>query len=154
MSELDVPPSWTEFINAIQELTNDKAPGLNGAPLNAFKSMSEDNLRHHFGFITEFWEDKVDFKEWNKGQVATVPKSGDLFDPNKWRGINLMDIGAKVFSSLICKLLFKIINKTELNINLGPHQVLDVRMAPSQLRHYSTCDTTNTYRVTLHLSTS
>ena len=30
MGELDVPPSWTENITAIQELTNDKAPGLNG----------------------------------------------------------------------------------------------------------------------------
>ena len=99
--ELDVPPSWAEFICAIKELTNDKDPGLNGVPPNAFKSMSEENLRHHIDFITEFWEETVDFKEWNEGQVVPVPKSGDLYDPNKWRVINLMDIGAKVFSSLI-----------------------------------------------------
>ena len=48
MGELDVPPSWTEIIGAIQELTNDKSPGLNGVPPNAFKSMSEENLRHYF----------------------------------------------------------------------------------------------------------
>ena len=52
MGELDVPPLWTEFISAIQELTDEKSPSLNGVPLNAFKSMSEENLRHHFGFIT------------------------------------------------------------------------------------------------------
>ena len=63
MYELDIHPLCTEFIIAIQELTNEKAPGLNGIPLNAFKSMSEENLRHHFDFITEFWEDKVYFKE-------------------------------------------------------------------------------------------
>ena len=61
MGDLDVPTSWTEFISAIKELTNDKYPGLNSVPPNAFKSMSEENLRHHFDFITEFWEDKVDF---------------------------------------------------------------------------------------------
>ena len=39
MEELDDPPFWTEYICAIQKLTNDKSPGLNGVPLNAFKSM-------------------------------------------------------------------------------------------------------------------
>ena len=83
MGELDNPPLWTEYTSAIQELTNDKSPGLNGVPPNDFKSMSEENLRHHFNFITEFWEDKVDFEEWHEGQVVPVPKNGDLSDPNK-----------------------------------------------------------------------
>ena len=111
MEEPDYPPLWTEFICSIQEFTNDKSPGLNGVPPNAFKSMSEENLCHHFNFITEFWEDKVDFEECHEGQVVPVPKSGDLSDPNKWRGVNLMYIGAKFFSSLICKRFFKIIKK-------------------------------------------
>ena len=55
MGELDNPPLWTEYISAIHELTNDKSPGLNGVPPNAFKSMSEEKLRHHFNFITKFW---------------------------------------------------------------------------------------------------
>ena len=84
--ELDVPPSWAEFICAIKELTNDKDPGPNGVPPNAFKSMLEENLRHHFNFITEFWEDAVDFEEWHEVQVVTVPNSGDLSDTNKCRG--------------------------------------------------------------------
>ena len=111
MEELDNPPLRKEFICAIQELTNDKSPVLNGVPPNAFKYMSEENLCHHFDFITELWEYKVNFEEWHEGQFFPVPKSGDRFDPNKWRGVDLMDIGAKVFSSLICKRLFKIIKK-------------------------------------------
>ena len=47
--------------------------------------------------------------ERHEGQVVPVPKSGDLSDPNKWRGVNLMEIGAKVFSSMMCKCLFKVI---------------------------------------------
>ena len=39
MRELDVPPSWANLICAITELTNNKAPGLNGIPPTAFKSM-------------------------------------------------------------------------------------------------------------------
>ena len=60
---LGLYPLWKEYICAIQESTNDKSPGLNGVSLNAFKSMSEENLRHHFNFITDLWEDKVDFEE-------------------------------------------------------------------------------------------
>ena len=52
MEELDTPPLWKKFISAIQELTNEKSPGLNGFPPNAFKSMSLENLCHHFNFIT------------------------------------------------------------------------------------------------------
>ena len=85
MGELDIPPSWTEFISAIQELANDNAPGLNDVPPNAFKYMSEENLRHNFDFITELWEDKVNFKECHEFQVVPVAKIGDLSDPNKWR---------------------------------------------------------------------
>ena len=84
IGELDDPPLWTDYICAIKEPTNDKSPGLNGVPPNAFKSMSEENLRHHFNFITKFWEDKVDFEEWHEVQVVPVPKNGDLSDPNKW----------------------------------------------------------------------
>ena len=72
--------------------------------------MSETNLLHHFNFILKFWEDILNYVEWHEGQVIPIPKSGDLSDPNKWIGVNLMDIGAKVFSSMMCKRLFKIIN--------------------------------------------
>ena len=35
MQELDSPLEWAEFIIKVVELTNDKAPGLNGVPPNA-----------------------------------------------------------------------------------------------------------------------
>ena len=39
MQELDSPLEWAEFIIAVVELTNDKAPGSNGVLPNAFKTM-------------------------------------------------------------------------------------------------------------------
>jgi len=58
MKELDAPPKWNKLKKSITEITNDKAPGLNGVPPNAFKAISDKSLRHHFNFITEFWEGK------------------------------------------------------------------------------------------------
>ena len=81
--------------------------------------MSPENLKVHFNFILEFWNDNMDFEEWHEGQLVPVPKSGDLSDPNKWRGVNLMDIGSKIFSSLLCKRLFRIIKKHGVKYQFG-----------------------------------
>ena len=51
--------------------------------------------------------------------MVPVTKSRDLSDPNKWRGVNLLDIGSKVFSSLICKRLFKITKKHGVKYQFG-----------------------------------
>ena len=78
MSKLYVPPSWKEFTEAVNDLTNDKSPGLNGVPPNAFKAMSPKNLKVHFNVILEFWNDNLYLEEWHEVQVVMVPKSGDL----------------------------------------------------------------------------
>ena len=107
MHDFDTSPTWEECILTVKELTNDKSPVINKVPPNAFKVMNTNNLRHHFNFILEFWEGTIDVVECHEGQVVPVPKSGDLSDPNKWRGVYLMDIGAKIFSSMLYKNLLK-----------------------------------------------
>ena len=109
--------------------------------------MSEENLRNYFNFITEFWEDKVDFEECHKGQVVPVPKNGYLSDPNKWIGVNLMDIGSKVFSSLICKRLFKIIKKHGVKYQFGYSPGVGCQDGTLTIKPYYTLDTTITYQV-------
>ena len=44
MYELNDPITWAELKTAIAKLANNKAPGLNKVPPNAFKSFSEQNL--------------------------------------------------------------------------------------------------------------
>ena len=48
-------------MNAVAELTNDKAPGLNNVPPNAFKTMYATNLLRHFNFILELCEYRPDY---------------------------------------------------------------------------------------------
>ena len=61
----------------------------------------------------------MDFEEWHEDQLVPVPKIGYLSEPNKWRGLNLMDIGSKFFSSLLCKRLFNIIKKHGVKYQFG-----------------------------------
>ena len=108
---MNKPISWAELKTAIAKLANDKAPGLNKVPPNAFKSLSNANLAHLLTFFNQYWEGEADFAEWHEGQLVPVPKSGDLSDPNKLRGVILMDIGSKVFSSILSARLFRVIKK-------------------------------------------
>ena len=96
---------------AVAKLANDKSAGLNKIPPDAYKALSYQNLDVLHNFFNTYWREEIDFKEWHEGQVVPVPKGGDLSDSNKWRGINLMDMGSKIFSSILCTRLFKIINK-------------------------------------------
>ena len=51
--------------------------------------------------------------------MVPVPKSGNLSDPNKWQGVTLMDLGSKIFSSIMCTHLFRIIDAHGVKYQFG-----------------------------------
>ena len=61
--------------------------------------------------VCEFFEGTVDHEGWHKNQCIPVPKKGDLSNPNKWRGIMLMDMCSKVFSSVMTARAFTLLDK-------------------------------------------
>ena len=44
MAELDQPISWDDIKKPTTKLANNKEPGINGVPPNAFKSLDDANL--------------------------------------------------------------------------------------------------------------
>ena len=111
MDTLDQHISWDEIKKSTTNLANNKAPGLNGVPPNAFKAIGDTNLSWLLIFYNQLWHSQADYDEWNEGQLVPVPKKGDTNEHNKWRGVTLMDIGNKIYSSIMCGQLFKIISK-------------------------------------------
>ena len=112
--------SWGEFKQAIANLTYDKAAGLNKVSPNAIKALADDNLTYLFEFCKSIFAEEKDYREWHESQVCPLPKAGkDATDPNNWRGICLMDMGAKVFSSIMCKRAFKLIHKYGVKYQFG-----------------------------------
>ena len=119
MDELYQPISWYEIKKSTTELENNKAPGLNGVPPNAFKALGYANLSWFILFYHQFWNSQADFDEWHEGQLVTVPKKGDTADHNKCRGVTLMYIGNKIHSSIMCGQIFKIISKHGVKCKFG-----------------------------------
>ena len=51
--------------------------------------------------------------------MRTSTKSGDLSDPNKWCGIMLMDVGSKIFSSVMNERAFKLLDMSGTRFQFG-----------------------------------
>ena len=109
LHELDSPITFDEVNVAINKLKNDKSPGLNGIPPEAYKAMNIVTRRRIHEYITDFFEGDADYEGWHNSQCVPVPKKGNLSDPNKWRGVMLMDVCSKIFSSVMNGRAFRLL---------------------------------------------
>ena len=81
-------------------MTIHRSTGDNGIPPNAIKALDKENRSFLFEICSDFFENKVDIKEWQIG-VLKILQKGDLTNPNNWRRINLLDVVSKVISIVI-----------------------------------------------------
>ncbi len=109
LHDLDLPITYKEADAAINKLKNGKSPGLNGIPPEAYKAMNTKTRRKIHKFIYAFLEGKVDYEGWHDSQCVPVPKSGNLSDLNKWRGVMLIDVCSKIFLSVMNGRAFRLL---------------------------------------------
>jgi hypothetical protein len=119
LTTIDAPITFREVKHAINKLKKGKAPGLNGIPPEALKAMSDMPRRTVHKHVSDFFEGKTDHEKWHKSQCMPVPKKGDLSDPNKWRGIMLMYMCSKVFSSIMTARTFQLLDKHGMRFQFG-----------------------------------
>ena len=119
--DLEVLPCVDEVIDAIKRARSNKASGDNGVPVEFYKVLMEDT--EAFGLfmdcLEQFWVHGVDEAEWSVGRLKVIPKSGDLSDPNKWRGIMLLDVAGKVVCSIISRRLQSLLSDEGLEAQNG-----------------------------------
>ena len=63
------------------------------------------------------WDQESVPENWTKGMVVKLPKKGNLANCNNWRGITLLSVPGKVFSSILIQRL-----QTELDLTLREEQ--------------------------------
>ena len=111
MPELDEPISHDEIRTAIHDLKNNKSPGANGTPAEAFKALNARNRDHIHTIISGFWDGTQDYPDWHTGTGTPIPKTTHADDPNQFRIINLMDVCSKIFSRILTARTYKILEK-------------------------------------------
>jgi hypothetical protein len=81
--------------------------------------MTACNLKHVYKHVNDFFLGTADSNQWQRSQCVPVPKSGDLSDPNKWKGVMLMDVCSKIFSSIMNGRAFKLLDKHGTQFHFG-----------------------------------
>jgi hypothetical protein len=101
-------PTDKEIQRAISKMAYEKSPGPNGIPTEAFKNLDPQGISLLRNTILKYWNDpQYNPEVFTRLGLCILPKTGDLSNPNKWRGIALGDIAAKLISSIIATRLTK-----------------------------------------------
>jgi hypothetical protein len=106
LMEIDHPIMLSEVDKAINKLKPGKAPGLNGIPPEAYKAFRKKMRMRIHRYVGQFFDGTRDYDGWHKSQCVPVPQKGNLADPNKWKGIMLMDVCSKIFSLVMNNFFF------------------------------------------------
>jgi hypothetical protein len=109
LMKIDHPITFAEVDKAMNKLKLGKAPGLNKIPPEAYKAMGKAMQLQIYRYVRPFFDGTMDYEGWLKSQCISVPKKGDLADPNKWRGVMLMDVCSKIFSSVMNGRAFRLL---------------------------------------------
>jgi hypothetical protein len=99
--EIDHPITFAEVDKAINKLKLGKTPGLNGTLTEAYKAMGKAMGLQMHRYVGRYFDGTMDSEGWHRSQCIPVPKKGDLTNPNKWRGVMLMDVCSKIFCSFM-----------------------------------------------------
>ena len=117
---LGQPPKWEEIRKALSKMENEKSPGPNKIPPEAFKNLQGLGYITLTNIIYDYWTNENNNNPtYTKLGLTILPKKGDLTDTNNYRGIALGDICAKIISSIITTRLTKYLQKIGIEEQYG-----------------------------------
>ena len=97
--DADISPEEIEL--AITKLRNGRAPGLDETPGELIRI----GRKYLIPFFTKLFNaiyDRQDFpEEWCRSVIVPIYKSGNPLDPHNYRGISLLSVISKLFSSIL-----------------------------------------------------
>ena len=102
--KLEITPARNELEKAFKKMAYEKSPGSNGITTEAFnKNLDGEGFELLYRTIVRYWTNpNYTPEEFTTIKLSMIPKTGDISNPNKWRGIALGDIAAaKLISSII-----------------------------------------------------
>ena len=102
---LDEAISEREIVKAISKIKHSKAAGLDEIPGELFKIGETYLVPFLAKFFNAIYDTQKFPKNWSKSIIVPIYKSGSPLNPHNYRGISLLGILSKVFSSVLTKRL-------------------------------------------------
>lgn len=102
---LDGPITLEELTRAVNSSASGKAPGLDGIPVEFYKSFWKDMGPHLLQvFKAELEEDSISLSQRN-GVISLLYKKGDRRDMGNWRPVSLLTADFKLLSKVLASRL-------------------------------------------------
>ena len=102
-SALDAQISTAEVKAAINSIKTGKAPGLDGIPGECYKAAGDKIVPFLVELFNTLFEYQYFPQQWCQSIIVPIHKKGNKSDPDNYRGISLLPILSKVFSSIIAR---------------------------------------------------
>ena len=101
-------PTGPEILKALTKMLYEKSPCQNGIPTEAFQNLGSADYLFLPKMILKYWHDsEYNLEAFTKLGLCILPKTGNLSNQNRWRGIALSDVAAKVNASITTTRLTK-----------------------------------------------
>jgi hypothetical protein len=105
---LAAEPDQAELLKVMSNRKCGSAPGGDGKFVDFYKAMcapleggSGRGLTKLLEVVVYIWRCEKVEESWLVGRLRLLPKSGDLSNPNNWRGITLLAVIGKIFCSVL-----------------------------------------------------
>lgn len=92
-----------EFMKALKELKNRKAPGIDGIKAELLKNLGEKGTNHLFKLISEMYETGNLPQDFEKCVMIPLPKKGNATKCGEYRTLSLITHASKILTRIITR---------------------------------------------------
>ncbi|CAF3398890.1 unnamed protein product [Rotaria socialis] len=116
----DKPPSLSEVHDAIKQMTNMKAPGIDNISADLLKAGGIPMAKWVHEILCDVWNDEEVVEDWTTAILIRLYKNkGDRTVCGNYRGISLLVVTGKIFSRIILNRIQNVIYKQLLEQQAG-----------------------------------
>ena len=137
------PPTMDEVEEAIKQLKNNKAAGIDGLAPELFKFGPGKLIRIVHRVVVWIWETEQLPDEWKDGVICPIYKKGDKLDCENYRAITITNAAYKILSQILFRRLSPLVNRFVGSYQAGftdgrstTDQIFTVRQILQKCREY------------------
>ena len=93
--------TMVEVKGALKSLKNGKTPGCDNIPPEAWKEGGTVWAKVLHALLNKIWNEEDIPQDWKVSLLVKLPKKGDLYLCENWRGIMLLTVASKVLCKII-----------------------------------------------------
>jgi len=116
----DKTPSLSEVLDAIKQMKNRKAPGVDNISADVLKAGGVPMAKWVHEIVCDVWNEEVMVEDWTTAILIRLYKSkGDRTVCGNYRGISLLAVTGKIFTRIVLNRIQNLIDKQLLEQQAG-----------------------------------